>query len=51
MRIIFKPDNWQEARYCPFLEVSTPALGPILPPSEWVARVSSPRVKRLGCEA
>jgi hypothetical protein len=46
MRIIFKPDSWQEARYCPFLAVSRPALGPILPPSEWAARLSSLWVKR-----
>jgi hypothetical protein len=36
MRIIFKPDNWQEARNCPFLEVSRPTLGAIVPPNEWV---------------
>ena len=51
MRIILKPDNRQEARYCPSLEVSRPALGPILPPSEWVGRVSSLWVKRRRREA
>jgi hypothetical protein len=50
MRIIFKPHNRQEARYCTSLEVSRPALGPILPSSEWVGRVSSLWVKRRRCE-
>jgi hypothetical protein len=51
MRIIFKPDNWQEARYCSISEVSRPSLGHIQPHSEWVARVSSVWVKQARREA
>jgi hypothetical protein len=49
--IIFNSDNWREARYSLFFEASRPALGPIQPRSQWVARVYSLRVKRPKREA